>query len=72
MDCCDNCGETGKLCITCGGCLDPNTWWCCDNKTNQVEDDEKKANNPLVTNNNPNGISAPKSDNMQRFTNLRY
>ena len=73
MDCCDNCGDSGKWCITCGGWLDPNAWWCCGNKTNQVEDenDENKATNKLVQN-KPNGISAPKSDNMQRFTNLRY
>ena len=62
MDCCGDCGETGKLCITCGGCLDPSAWWCCRDKTNQVEDnDGNKATNKLVQN-KPNGISAPKSD----------
>lgn len=75
MDNCNCCSaESAKWCITCGGLLDPNNCWCCrNNGANQVEDEKNKEQktNLLKEGAGP-GISAPKSNSMQRFTNLRY
>lgn len=68
--CCDYITEGAKSCFF--WCNPQNCPCCQNNDPNQLEDEKKKQQAERLVGGGSSGISAPKSDSMQRFTNLRY